>query len=404
MRNLISIISDKSHYFDQVSFVFLNFSIIYLASEILILDEGVHLIWIMSICGLIVTLSSSLVVTPLMVFWCKYHKRKNPVLVVSYIVIFSLITIIISLLIIYDYLICDIGISHSEIIFLLCYAIYDFSRRSMYVLDKGLIVSIVSILVLFFFSLSILLLESFNKLSSYSIFSSASVAFIVGMGVFLFSQYKNNAFDLLPRHKDFKVIITNQYDYAKFSIGSSLVIWLAMQGPFTFLRGFMPENEYLASRVYLSVTGIIGVLFVAFENKILPMLSELHQKNEKYKFNTAIKKLNRPLINIMLFGSILSISVILFFFPESHKYFGIGILYLCFQCLIGFSKSYTLIAKVRLKQSLMLWVNLISLVLVCFTVGYFLKIAPSYVAVSCTVMYGFSQYILFYFLNRYGRI
>jgi O-antigen/teichoic acid export membrane protein len=197
--------------------------------------------------------------------------------------------------------------------------------------------------------------------------------------------------------------VNKQFSYAKFGICSSFIIWLVTSGPFVFLERYIPQEEYIASRVYLSVTGIISVLLVAIENKVLPTLSKLLKTGQKSSLALEIKQLNVSLFKIAATGSIACIVTVILAFPGTHNYIQIGLSYLAFQYFLCLSRPYTFIAKIKLKQANMLLVNIASLIIVLLALPFYMIETPAFIAANCSLTYAVSLFIIFYILDRTKR-
>ena len=403
MRRFLKAIIGRSHYIDQISFVLLNFIMVFLASEILTLDEGADVIWVLSISALLLTLSTSLIVTPLVVFWQEDSEAQKHLLSGSYLVIAGLAFIFLICLVLYAVNFRHQPLHPSAIIFTLLYTAYDFSRRSMYVLGAPNVAAIVSLLCLGIFCAAMLYCWSNNSISEYTIFISASIAFFTGLILLISFQIRSGAIEKKPSTGCLKIIVNKQFSYAKFGICSSFIIWLVTSGPFVFLERYIPQEEYIASRVYLSVTGIISVLLVAIENKVLPTLSKLLKTGQKSSLALEIKQLNVSLFKIAATGSIACIVTVILAFPGTHNYIQIGLSYLAFQYFLCLSRRYTFIAKIKLKQANMLLVNIASLIIVLLALPFYMIETPAFIAANCSLTYAVSLFIIFYILDRTKR-
>lgn len=385
-------------YIDQFSFALLNVGMIFFASRFLDNTQATKYIIINSYSSFSLVVIASLVISPFWVFSVEkktrgYHYRLSLYLT-TFISLLSAF-ILSSLLYIKEH-----DSKYSLLIFGLsmCYPLYDFLRRSLYIIKKEYISAILSTLLLFasLLSYGLMYFSGIRQASDY-LFVLIVIMSLVSLVIIFINKtnYSISSFTL-----NTKKVILEYWTIGKWSVASMLCFWVVTQGSFIYFEKIIDNEQLVFTRLALSLSGIIAIYFSAIENKLMPEVrSIIYEGNSNLLISTRRSYFRNGIIISTL--STLFVFIFYLLFVKNDQYQLSILLIMClYQSISGVFKFSSFQLKAKKLHKSVFFCNLISVIIIVIIYcvigkgnGFLLPLILFLNGVLSSVMYHCSLYI-----------
>lgn len=389
----IKFIDALSKYIDQFFFVMVNFGSVLILSKILDAEIVSGYILAVTMASFIVYVSSALIVVPLQLLSSNMEYRVRELFTVNYLLVI-LLSVVFGALVYLFFFIRRPDLAIGAFFLSVSFCLYDFCRRSLYVwrLEKYSAISSVFVFLIASVIVSSLFFE--NSLSEGILVISIGIAFLIGAG-FLFYISISKRFFEIPSWEVSRNIVNKQLRMGQWSLLSMMLFWLSSQGFFVYSEGVVNDEVYVASRVCLSISGLIGFFFVAIENNKLPELSAVVNSGRI----EALKELRSRFLNTSLFyfsvSSLLSMVVFALLYEQYHEYYLLMVACVFYQSFLTFSVFQNFMAKVLIRQKRIFLINVVSFCISWLSYFIAVRIDPDYAIAVGLVSYAFMSFVLF---------
>jgi hypothetical protein len=385
-------------YIDQFSFALLNVGMIFFASRFLDNTQATKYIIINSYSSFSLVVIASLVIAPFWVFSVEKETRGYHYRLSLYLTTFiSLLSafILSSLLYIKEH-----DSKYSLLIFGLsmCYPLYDFLRRSLYIIKKEYISAILSTLLLFasLLSYGLMYFSGIRQASDY-LFVLIVIMSLVSLVIIFINKtnYSISSFTL-----NTKKVILEYWTIGKWSVASMLCFWVVTQGSFIYFEKIIDNEQLVFTRLALSLSGIIAIYFSAIENKLMPEVrSIIYEGNSNLLISTRRSYFKNGIIISTL--STLFVFIFYLLFVKNDQYQLSILLIMClYQSISGVFKFSSFQLKAKKLHKSVFFCNLISVVIIVIIYcvigkgnGFLLPLILFFNGVFSSVMYHCSLYI-----------
>lgn len=349
-------------YIDQFSFAALNVGMIFFASRFLDNTQAAKYIIINSYSSFSLVVIVSLVISPFWVFSVErvtqgYHYKLS--LYLTIFISFISATLLSILMFIreqdWKYSLLIFGLS-------MCYPLYDFLRRSLYIVKKDFISAILSALLLLVSTLSYCLMYfcGVREAGHYLSVLIFIMSFISLMIILINNKnYHSNHVEL-----ELKKILLEYWTIGKWSAASMLCFWVITQGSFIYLEKIIDNEQLVFTRLALSLGGIIAIYFSAVENKLMPEIREIIYSGDSKQLTSRWRSYFK---NGLIVSFACTLFVVLFYMIcfDINQYQLSIILLMCFyQSISGVFKFSSFHLKAKKLHRSVFFCNFISVMIV----------------------------------------
>ncbi|EIV9451188.1 hypothetical protein MBM74_004600 [Salmonella enterica] len=387
-------------YIDQFSFALLNVGMIFFASRFLNNDQAAKYIIINSYSSFSLVVIVALVISPFWVFSVESttrgaHYRLS--LYLSVLISFASAIVLSSLMFLREH-----DWKYSTLIFGLsmCYPLYDFLRRSLYIVKKEFIAAILSLSLFFVTALSYFIMYfcGIRKADDYLLVLIIIMSLTSLSIIFLNRQNYSSSNDKF----EIKKVIFDYWKIGKWAAASMLCFWVITQGSFIYLEKIIDNEQLVFTRLALSLSGIIAIYFSAIENKLMPEIREIIYQGNSEQLISKWK-------NYFTHGLVTSICCTLFvvvfysiFFKINQYQLSIVLLMCIYQMVSGIFKFSSFHLKAKKLHKSVFYCNFISVIIVIL-IYMSLKtnnpfVLPAIIIVNGTLSSALYSYFLF--INR----
>ncbi|MFP2514987.1 hypothetical protein [Buttiauxella agrestis] len=355
-------LSKLCKYIDQFSFAALNVGMIFFASRFLDNSQAAKYIIINSYSSFSLVVIVSLVISPFWVFSVErktqgYHYRLS--LKLTILISFISATLLSSFMFYREqdwrYGLLIFGLS-------VCYPLYDFLRRSLYIVKKEFISAILSALLLLVSTLSYCLMYFCGAREAGDYLSA--LIFIMSIISLIIMIINNKNYHSYPFEDDLKKILLEYWTIGKWSAASMLCFWIITQGSFIYLEKVIDNEQLVFTRLALSLAGIIAIYFSAVENKLMPEIRGIVYSGDS---NLLFSLWRCYFKNGLIISFVCTLFVVLFymiFFDINQYQLSIILLMCLYQSISGVFKFSSFHLKAKKLHRSVFFCNLISVIIV----------------------------------------
>lgn len=353
---------------DQISFSLLNIGVVLFASVFLEPAQASKYIIMNVYSSFSLVIVMAFVITPLWVFCSEDNKKKQYnkfslrlALVVSAIVGSIIFFIVLSKEgnLIYAFCVFYLTIS---------YSIYDFLRRSFYIIEKDSIAACLStmLFVATTFSYTLMLLLKVTDAAIYLFTQALTLTTFTVAGYILNSREYGE-----PNNNIHYWRLCKQYlSIGKWSAASMICFWLATQGVFVIYENHVEQQHLALTRLALSVSGVIAIYFSSIENKIMPVLRNQMSLEKYSELNITIKFYLRNSLSIsIILTSLLTLASSLIM-GANNKYLLLILVMCIYQSVSGTLKIFSFILKAKKRHKDIFYSNSLSILIVFSSTAY----------------------------------
>jgi len=362
MKKMMVKLNSLCKYIDQFSFALLNVGMIFFASRFLDNDQAAKYIIINSYSSFSLVVIVALVISPFWVFSVESttrgaHYRLS--LYLSVLISFASAIVLSSLMFLREH-----DWKYSTLIFGLsmCYPLYDFLRRSLYIVKKEFIAAILSLSLFFVTALSycIMYFCGIRKANDYLSILIIIMSLISLSIIFLNRQNYSSSNDKF----EIKKAIFDYWKIGKWAAASMLCFWVITQGSFIYLEKIIDNEQLVFTRLALSLSGIIAIYFSAIENKLMPEIREIiYQGNS----DQLISKWKNYFTHGFVTSTCCTLFVVAFyyiFFKINQYQLSIVLLMCIYQTLSGIFKFSSFHLKAKKLHKSVFYCNFVSVIIV----------------------------------------
>ena len=385
-------------YIDQFSFALLNVGMIFFASRFLDNSQAAKYIIINSYSSFSLVVIVSLVISPFWVFSVEratrgYHYRLS--LYLTIFISFISATLLSTVMFVreqdWKYSLLIFGLS-------MCYPMYDFLRRSFYIVKKEFIAAMLSVSLLLSTMLSYFVMY-FSGVREAGCYLSSLILImsIISLVIVLLNQSSYRVFD---SEDELKKVLFEYWTIGKWSAASMLCFWFITQGSFIYLEKVIGNEQLVFTRLALSLAGIIAIYFSAVENKLMPEIREIVYKGNS---ESLILKWKTYFTNGLITSACCTFIVVLFylaFFKTNQYQLSIVLLMCLYQSVSGIFKFNSFYLKAKKLHKSVFYSNFISVIFVILIYmvadtdnQFLLPLIILVNGVISSVLYGYFLYI-----------
>ncbi|MCW4781407.1 hypothetical protein M7794_05025 [Enterobacter chuandaensis] len=347
---------------DQLSFSLLNIGVVLFASVFLEPAQASKYIIMNVYSSYSLVLIMAFVITPFWVFCSDKNKKKqyNKFSLRLALVVSAIVGSIVFFIVLIE----EGSMTYAFTVFYLTisYSIYDFLRRSFFIINKDSIAAFLStmLIVATIVSYAIMLLLNITDATTY-LFTQALILTTITMAGYILNRKEYGE----PNNNiDYWCLCKQYLSIGKWSAASMTCFWLATQGVFIIYENNV-EPQFLAlTRLALSVSGVIAIYFSSIENKIMP---ELSNQISLEKYSEVNKIAERYLKNSLYASIVLTILLILassLIIGANNKYLFLILVMCIFQCISGVLKIFPFILKAKKRHKDIFLSNLLSILII----------------------------------------